>query len=149
MWQGVMKAWHTIQSAIEQQDPNTWLEILRQPILGNRFLPNEVGTQWGTEPRSNMKLWMEKHIKSLKDIAKEDGTAWKPFDEQPALRRRTAAPNLYNIFLFCIPWAPQPAPIHTLGQWIAHKEEDGSLQTIYHITRIEPLEATKYCKIPS
>lgn len=72
---------------------------------------NQLGTQWGTEPRSNMKLWMEKHIKSLKDIAKEDGTAWKPFAEQLALRRSTTTPNLYNRFLSCIPWAP--ANTHT------------------------------------
>ena len=35
MWQGVMKAWSTIQSGLEQQDPQSWSEIVRQPIFGN------------------------------------------------------------------------------------------------------------------
>lgn len=103
MWQGVMKAWHTLQSGIEQQDPNTWSKILRQPILGNRFLTNEVGTQWGTEPRSNMQLWMEKQIKALKDIIKDDGSAWRTVVEQPALTRCPTTPNLYARFLASIP----------------------------------------------
>jgi hypothetical protein len=142
MWQGVMKAWNTIQAGIEQQDPHTWSEIIR-------LLTNEVGTQWGTEPRSNTKLWMEKKIKSLKNIAREDGTAWKSFAEQPAIRRSITAPALYTRFLSSIPWVFQPATPHTLGQWVAGKEENDTIQSIYHITRIDPLEATKYNKTAS
>jgi hypothetical protein len=93
MWQGVMKAWHTIQFGLEQQDPHTWAKIIRQPIMGNMLLTNKVGFQWGTEPKTNMKLWLEKHIRSLKDIANEDGTAWRPFAEQPKLHSRTVAHN--------------------------------------------------------
>ena len=149
MWQGVMRAWNTIQAGIEQQDPNTWSEIIRQPILGNRLLTNEVGTQWGTEPKFNMMLWMTKQIKSLKDMAKADGTEWKTFAEQPAFIRSRITPHLYARFLSSIPWAAQPAPLHSMGQWIAKKEENGTIHTINHITRTEPLEAAKYNKIAS
>ena len=58
MWQGVMRAWQTIQAGVEQMDPQTWTEITRQPLFGNRLLTNEVGIQWGTEPRSNLIRWM-------------------------------------------------------------------------------------------
>ena len=33
LWQGIMKAWQTIQSGLEQQDPTCWAEIIRQPIV--------------------------------------------------------------------------------------------------------------------
>ena len=36
-----------------------------------------------------------------------------------------------------------------MGQWIAKKEENGTIHTINHITRTEPLEAAKYNKIAS
>jgi hypothetical protein len=45
MWHGVMKAWSTIQSGMEQQDPSTWSEIMRQPIYGNRFLTSNRGVK--------------------------------------------------------------------------------------------------------
>ena len=43
MWQGVMRAWSSMQAGLEQQDPQSWSEILRQPLFGNRFLTNEMG----------------------------------------------------------------------------------------------------------
>ena len=54
MWQGVMKVWHTLQSGLEQHDPTSLDEILRQPLFGNRMLTNEKGQQWGTEPNTTM-----------------------------------------------------------------------------------------------
>ena len=36
MWQGVMKAWNSIQSGLEQQPPESWAETMRQPLFGNR-----------------------------------------------------------------------------------------------------------------
>ena len=81
MWQGVMRAWSTIQSGLEQQDPQSWSEIARQPLFGNKFLTNERGVQWGTEFRSNMRWWSEKKFSTLQDIAKIDGGGWKSFAE--------------------------------------------------------------------
>ena len=57
MWQGVMKAWNSIQFGLEQQDPTTWAEIMRQPLYGNRMLTSKTWVQWGTEKISNMKWW--------------------------------------------------------------------------------------------
>ena len=54
MWQGVMKAWSTIQSGLEQQNPSSWAKIMRQPLYGNRMLTNELGLQWGTESNTTM-----------------------------------------------------------------------------------------------
>ena len=34
-----------------------------------------------------------------------------------------------------------------LGLWIADKNEEGVIQTIYHITKTNPIEATKYRKL--
>jgi hypothetical protein len=48
MWQGVMRAWSTLQSGIEQQDPSSWAKIARQPLFGNKYLTNEEGIKWGT-----------------------------------------------------------------------------------------------------
>jgi hypothetical protein len=42
MWQGVMKAWSSIQSSIEQQDPTNWDEVSRQPLFGNRFITSDT-----------------------------------------------------------------------------------------------------------
>ena len=81
MWQGVMKAWHTIQSGIEQQDPSSWAEIARQPLFGNRFLTDTSGIQWGTRPRSNMRWWAENGVRNLKDLARPNGEGWQTFAE--------------------------------------------------------------------
>ena len=45
------------------------------------MLTNELGTQWGTEPISNMKWWAEKGFLTLKDIARFDGFGWKAYQE--------------------------------------------------------------------
>lgn len=92
MWQGVMKAWGTIQSGLEQQDPTNWSEIIRQPLFGNRFLTNDLGVQWGTDPKTNIRTWVEKGFKSLKDIATEDGYGWKSYPELLRFRNSTRAP---------------------------------------------------------
>ena len=70
MWQGVMRAWSTIQSGLEQQYPLSWSEVTKQLLYGNRLLTNEMGIQWGTEKRSNMIRWAEKGLTSIQDIAR-------------------------------------------------------------------------------
>ena len=62
-----MKAWNTIQFGLEQQDPQSWSEIARQPLIGNQFMANEMGVQWGTKFRSNMRWWSKKNFKTLQD----------------------------------------------------------------------------------
>ena len=146
MWQGVMRAWHTIQSGLEQQDPQSWAEITRQPIFGNRLLTNDRGIQWGTETRSNLVRWMDKGFRSLQDITTPRGDRWLTFDEQLKLHRCPTAPPIYQGLLRSIPWEASPQPPHKIGQWLAQKEEDGSIQKILHITRLEPLEAATYSK---
>ena len=149
MWQGVMKAWGTIQAGLEQQDPQSWSEIARQPLYGNRFLTSETGIQWGTEFRTNMRWWAEKEFRTLQDITREDGEGWRTFSELRRLRRTSVAPALYARVVSSIPWAAVPMPNHTKGQWIAAKERDGSIQTIYHLQNITPMEATIYTKCGS
>lgn len=139
-----MKAWHTIQSGLEQQDPSSWAEIARQPIFGNRFLTNEIGSQWGTEPKSSMIMWMEKGVKSLTDIARADGRGWLTFAQHPRFRSNRITSALYSRMLNSIPWAHQSHPPLIIGQWVAAKEEEGVIHRIFHISRLEPLEATVY-----
>ena len=149
MWQGVMRAWNTLQFGLEQQDPTGWEEIMRQPLFGNRFLTNEIGTQWGTESRSNMKWWAEKGFQSLKHIAKENGQGWRTFQELIRLRRTRVAPHLYARLVNSIPWVSTPRPRPSPGQWLAEKEEDGQINFIYHLQQTEPMTATLYRKEPS
>lgn len=146
MWQGVMRAWGTIQAGLEQQDPQSWAEIARQPIFGNRFLTNEKGFQWGTEGRSNLKWWAEKNVSTLQDIARADGEGWNTFTKLGRLRRTSVAPHLYARIVRSIPWIANPIPNHQIGQWIAEKEADGSITTVYHLQKITPLEAKTYRK---
>ena len=80
LWQGI-NAWSSIQSGIEQQDPTSWDEISRQPLCGNRFLTNDMGIQWGTELKSDFKFWLEKGVRTIKDIAREYGTGWRTYAE--------------------------------------------------------------------
>ena len=145
MWQGVMKAWNTIQSGIEQQDPASWSEIARQPLFRNRFLTKSQGIQWGTKSRSKMRVWPDKGYRSIKDIYREDGQGWTPFLEL-RLRRTRAAPQLYANLLNNIPWAPAPIPPHSCGQWLARKEEAGDFQFVYHLQNIENQEGNLYRK---
>lgn len=147
MWQGVMRAWHTIQSGIEQHGPQSWSEITRQPLFGNRYLTNEMGLQWGTDSHSNMKRWADKGIQSLKALTRAEGHRWRTFDEHTNLRRSSIAPGLYRRLVTSIPWEAQPAPPHSIGQWVAPKEEDGKIRTIYHITNIDPMTADIYRKL--
>ena len=149
MWQGVMRAWSTIQSGLEQQDPQSWSEIARQPLYGNRFLTSDKGIKWGTELRTNMRWWAEKDFRTLQDIAREEGEGWKTFAELRRLRHTSVAPALYARMVRSIPWEAAPMPTHSKGQWIAAKEMDGSIQTVYHLQSISPMEATIYRKSES
>jgi len=115
MWQGVMKAWNTIQSGIKQQDPTTWAKIMRQPLYGNRLLTNEMGVQWGTESRSNMKWWAAKGFQTVKDITRIDRHGWKTFQELIRLRRTRVAPPLYARLVQSIPWDATPKPPRSTG----------------------------------
>lgn len=130
MWLGVMKAWSIIQAGLEQQDPQSWTEISRQPIFGNQLLTSESGISWGTEFRSNMRWWAEKNIRTLQDIARPDGREWKTFTELHCLRRTSVAPALYERITNNILWAINPRPPHKVGQCIAAKELDGSIQQV-------------------
>ena len=135
-----------LQSRIEQQDPSSWDEIVRQPIFGNRMLTNEAGVQWGTESTTTMRWWPTRHIRSLQDIIRPDGHGWKIFEEQWSLRRNPATTALYARFRNSIPWDATPAPPPTRGQWLAPKEEDGSISKVLHVTSTDPLQATLYQK---
>jgi hypothetical protein len=146
MWQGVMRAWSTLQAGLEQQDPQSWAEIARQPLYGNHLLTNEKGIQWGTEVRTNMRWWSEKNIRTLQDIARPDGRGWKTFTELRSLRRTSVAPALYDRVINNIPWASNPLPPHRKGQWIAAKEADGSIQRVYHLQETLPLASQMYSK---
>ena len=146
MWQGVMKAWNTIQSGLEQQEPNNWNEIMRQPLFGNRLLTNEIGSQWGTEPRSHMRRWAEKGIRTLQDITRIDSYGWCAFQELTRLRRSRIAPQLYAKMVNSIPWDAIPRPPPSQGQWVAQQEEEGDIRFIYHLQNIETNEADLYKK---
>jgi hypothetical protein len=146
MWQGVMKAWNSIQSGLEQQPPDSWAEIMRQPLFGNRMLTSEEGIQWGTESRSKLRPWAEKDLQALKDITREDGLGWCTFHEIQRLRRTRTAPALYAKLVQSIPWEPSPQPVSSSGQWLAQREEDGNITIIYHMQQIQPPLADVYRK---
>lgn len=146
MWQGVMRAWQTVQAGLEQQDPQSWAEIIRQPLFGNRLLTNDMGIQWGTEPRSNLVRWLEKGIRSLQDIANPRGEGWRTFEHQPKLHRSPTTLAIYDRLVRSIPWVTPPPPTRNIGQWLAPKEVNGTIQKIFHISQLEPLEATLYYK---
>ena len=146
MWHGIMRAWNSIQSGLEQQAPECWSEIMRQPLFGNRLLTNEMGVQWGTERLTNMRWWAEKGFYALKDIIREDEQGWRTFQQLLRLRRTRLAPPLYAGLVRSIPWAATPRPSFSPGQWIAQKEEDGHIRFIYHLQRTSPLEASLYRK---
>jgi hypothetical protein len=146
MWHGVMKAWSTIQSGLEQQDPTSWLEIARQPLFGNKFLTNEEGIKWGTTPRSIMLRWANKDYLALKDIAKQDGYGWRTFLELSRLRRSRASTTLFTRLVNSIPWDATPMPTPVPGQWVAENAQNGCITQIYHVQPGEPPTTTLYTK---
>ena len=148
MWQGVMKAWSSIQSGLEQQDPVSWSEITRQPMFGNRFLTNDNGVSWGREAKSNMLWWAEKGIRSIKNIAKPEGHGWQTLGELKLRRTKIAVP-LYEKVIRNIPWEARPMPNPTLKQWLAVPEQDGSFHQVYQMQQIEPATATVYHRAAS
>ena len=142
MWQGVMRAWNSIQSGLEQHAPSSWAEIMRQPLFGNRLLTNERGVQWGTAARSNMRWWAERGFQALKDISKENGQEWRTFQELLRLRRTRVAPALYAQLVTSIPWAATPRPSHTCGQWLAPYDDENCIKLVYHLLHPETNEAS-------
>jgi hypothetical protein len=144
MWQGVMKAWNTIQSGLEQHDPNSWGEIMRQPLFGNRLLTNEVGIQWGTESRSNLRRLADKGFQTLKDIAKQEGQGWRTVQELTGLRRSRVTTNLYDKMVNSIPWAAIPRPPPSPGQWVATQDEEGFIRKVYYLHQTDPPEVSVY-----
>lgn len=93
-----------------------------------------------------MRWWSEKQFRSLKDITRTDGYGWKTFAELLRLRRTSVTPPLYARVVNNIPWDAHPKPAPNIGQWIASKEEDGTISTVYHLHSITPLEAKRYQK---
>ena len=146
LWQGIMKAWHMIQSGVEQHDPTYWAEIICQPLFGNMYLINNLGIQWGTDARSTMLRWMERGMQCLNDMATPDGRGWLPFAQNPKLHQNRITGAIYNKILRSIPWENNPPNNITLGQWVAPKERDGSIQRVLHIICGDPLAATLYLK---
>ena len=149
MWQGVMKAWRTLQAGLEQQDPNSWAEIIRQSLFGNRYLTNSLGTQWGTEPRTNLMRWAEKDYRALKDLAQDDGSGWRTFEELQRLRRSPSAVNIYLHILNSIPWQPGPRPPPVTGQWLAPIEPEGEVNRVFFLQQTNPETTIMYTKTSS
>ena len=143
-----MKAWSSIQSGLEQHDPTTWAEIVRQPLYGNRMLTSEVGQQWGTEATTTMSWWPSRNIRSIQDILRPDGLGWKSFEEQN-LRRTRVTPALYERVRASIPWAAAPHPPPATGQWLAPKTETGTIDQVFHILNTTPPKVTIYNKDPT
>lgn len=106
---------------------------MRQPLYGNMLLTNELGLQWGTESRSNMRRWAEKGVHALKDIARANGQGWCTIQEIARLGRSRVTPNLYARLVNSIPWEATPMPLHPKGLWVAEQEEDGNIQVVYHL----------------
>ena len=146
MWQGVMKAWSTIQSGLEQLDPISWAEIMRQPIYGNRFLTNELGIRWGTDNKTNMLRWAAHGYQSLQAIAKEEDKRWKTYNKLSRLRRTLTAPAMYDKVTASIPWAASPRPQPATGQWLGVQGADLKINTIFHVQNSDTLNAIVYRK---
>jgi hypothetical protein len=146
MWQGVLKAWSTVQTGLEQQDPSSWDEITRQPLFGNRLLTDEMGIQWGTGTKTTLKFWAERNIWTIRDLIKEDGQGWRPLPELVSLRRSSLAPQHYTRIIRSIPWQPTPILPSLRGLWIAAKGEDGGIHNVYHINKTEPNITTAYAR---
>jgi hypothetical protein len=90
---------------------------------------------------------MERGIKSIQDLVTTHGDRWRTFAEQPQIRRSTTAPPIYDRLIRGIPWIASPPPSPRIGQWLAPKDEEGNIVKVYHITRLEPFEATIYFKV--
>lgn len=89
MWYGVMKAWGTLQSSLEQHDSIGWAKIARQPSLVIDSLP----TKWGPSGE-----WHQR------EIWNDDG--WKmTFDPSKASQDLTASAKerLTNFYVFAKP----------------------------------------------
>jgi hypothetical protein len=54
------------------------------------------------------------------------------------LRRTRVTPALYARVRSSIPWAAMPSPPSAAGQWMAPKSEEGTIDQVLHIARIEP-----------
>lgn len=93
-----------------------------------------------------MRWWAEKRVNTLQDIARADGAGWSTFEELGRLRRTSVSPHLYARVVRSIPWQALPTPTHQIGQWVAAKESNGSIGTIYHIQNVTPLKAKSYKK---
>ena len=93
-----------------------------------------------------MRWWSEKGYRALKDIIRPDGHGWRAYQELWRLRRARFAPQLYARLVNSIPWDATPGPAHAPGQWLAQREEDGIIQFIYHLQRVNPPKATLYKK---
>ena len=93
-----------------------------------------------------MRWWSEKGYRALKDIITPDGHGWRAYQELWRLRRARFAPQLYARLVNSIPWDATPGPAHAPGQWLAQREEDGIIQFIYHLQRVNPPKATLYKK---
>lgn len=62
------------------------------------------------------------------------------FGELLRLRMTRVAPPLYTRLVHSIPWETTPIPSPTMGQWLAPKDNDGSIRTVYHIQKLDLVE---------
>lgn len=93
-----------------------------------------------------MRWWAERGFTSLQDISRPKAYGWKSFNEFNRLRRTQVAQGIYHRDLQSIPWDSTPMPPPIVGQWLAVLEEDGSIQTVFHVQEPQTLQATVYKK---
>jgi hypothetical protein len=68
LWRSTYKTWAGVRTGLEQIQPTTQHEILRQPLFGNHFLRSFTGTPWGLEAMSTFCTWQRNNTFTIQDI---------------------------------------------------------------------------------
>lgn len=68
LWGATWRAWCAIREGVTQKEPETFHEILRQPLFGNPWILDEHGTPRGLKQGNRFSNWVAKGIQLVKHI---------------------------------------------------------------------------------
>jgi hypothetical protein len=136
LWRCTFKAWTMVRTGLEQIQPRTQQEILRQPLFGNYHLRCFTGTPWGLEQMSNLGTWQRNNTFTIQDIWDPTAGDWKSEATiKRQTRSRTAAIQRQEI-IDSIPWRITIYQPPQTGEWVT-PDIGVAIHTVYHVTSIE------------
>lgn len=91
LWRSVWTAWTSVTKGLRRLKPKTHDQVLRQPLFLNPQIQSTTGWPFGTERRSNFRIWSRKGINMVRHVWSDETNS---FLSSRQLYRVTKSPKI-------------------------------------------------------